>query len=85
MKIYANIHAMAHMWRAVNADTGDEIRHAIWADEEARQACVYLTGPGGRIETDERGAPLTEILNVNVRLEWIGSPNVPMHIRRLHR
>ena len=85
MKIDANIHAMAHMWRVVNADTGDEIRGAIWADEEARQCCIYLTGPRGSVETDARGAPLTEVLNVNFRLEWIGSPNVPMHIRRIHR
>lgn len=85
MKIDANIHAMAHMWRAVNADTGKEIHNAIWADEEARQCCVYLTGPNGTVETDDRGAPLAEILDVSVRLEWIGSPNVPMHIRRLHR
>ena len=85
MKIDANIHAMAHLWRVVNADTGDEIHSAIWADEEARQCCIYVTGPGGRIETDDRGAPMTEVLNVNVRLEWIGSPNVPMNIRRLNR
>ncbi len=85
MKIDANIHAMAHLWRVVNDDTGDEIRNALWADDETGQCCVYVTGPGGRVETDKRGAPLTEIINVNIRLEWNGDPYVPVHLRVMHR
>ena len=83
MIINASTHAMAHMWKVVDASTGETIHNAIWADEEAGQCRVYVTGPSGRVETDDRGAPLTKILSANIRLEWIGSPNVPMHIRRL--
>ena len=55
MKIDANTHAMSHMWKAVNADTGDQIQHAVWADEEARQVCIYLTGPNGSVAKDVNG------------------------------
>lgn len=85
MKIDANIHAMAHQWKAVNADTGEQIQHAVWADEEARQVCIYQTGPNGSVEKDVHGYPMTEILNVNVRLVWVGGPDVPMHIRMMER
>ena len=85
MKIDANTHAMAHFWKVVNADTGDQIHNAIWADTDARQCCVYVIGPSGRIQLDHDGEPMTKTLNANVRLEWVGAPDVPMALRLMLR
>ena len=85
MRIDANTHAMAHLWKAINADTGAEIPHAVWADTDAGQCCVYVIGQDGRIQLDGNGDAMTKTINANIRLEWTGSPDVPMPLRLMAR